>query len=95
MIAKQCSMTPEAILLHHMFALLLDKNDLGFFAKGENCGMPEAILGLEIVFIDCIVMGDMALITIGPFPMRAVIPGGILGCHDVAVHTGGRIIRQV
>ena len=85
-------MTPEAIILYHTFPFLLDKNDLGFFAKGENGGMPEAILGLEIVFIDCIVMGDMAIITVGPFPMRAVIPGRILGRHDVAVHTGSRII---
>jgi len=88
-------MTPEAIVLHHTFTLLLNEDDLRFFSKCENSGMPEAILGLEIVFIDCIVMGDMAIITIGPLPVRAMIPGGILGRHNVTIHTGGRIIRQV
>jgi hypothetical protein len=88
-------MTPETIVLYHLLPLILDKNDLGFSSKGENGGMPEAILGLEIVFIDHIVMGNMAIIAVGPFPVRTVIPGGILRCHDVAVHAGGRIIRQV
>ena len=95
MVFQQGCMTPEAILLHHTFALLLDKNDLGFFAKGENGGMPEAILGLEIVFIDRIVMGNMAIVAVGPFPVRTVIPGGILWGHDVAVHTSSGVIRQV
>ena len=94
-VGEQICMTPEAVVLYNLFSLLLDKDYLRFLAECEDGSMSEAILCLEIVFIDCIVMGDMAIITIGPFPMRAVIPGGILGCHDVAVHAGRRIIRQV
>ena len=95
MVIQQGSVAPEAIILDHLLSLLLDKNDLGFSSKGKNGGMPEAILGFKIVFIDRIVMRNMAIVAVGPLPVRTVIPGGILWCHDVAVHTGGRIIRQI
>lgn len=95
MVCQQGRMTPEAIVLDHMLSLLLDKDDLGFFSKGKNGGMSEAILGLKIIFINRIVMWNMAIVAIGPLSVRAVIPGGILWGHDVAVHTGSRVIRQI
>ena len=95
MVFQQGSVAPEAIILDHLLSLLLDKDDLGFFSKGKNGGMPETILGLKIIFIDRIVMWNMAIVAVGPLPVRTVIPGGILWRHDVAIHTGGRIIRQI
>ncbi len=69
MVGEQIGMTPEAVVLYHMFSLLLDKDYLGFIAECKNGSMPETILCLEIVFVEHIVMRNMAIVAVGPFPV--------------------------
>ena len=87
-IRDQPGMTPDTVFLDHMLTLLFDHDHLGFLPECEQGGMPEAVLGFEIVFIQDIVVGHMAVIAMRMLPVRAVVPGGILWRHDVAVHAG-------
>jgi hypothetical protein len=40
-------------------------------------------------------MWNMTVVAIGFFPVRAVIPGGVLRGHDMTIHAGGWIVGQV
>jgi hypothetical protein len=88
-------MTPFAVFLNHLDTIFFDKNHLRFPAHSKNCGMPEAVLGFEKVGVKNIVLGNMAVVAGGSKPVGAMLPGGKLWRHDVAVDTGSRIIRQV
>jgi hypothetical protein len=68
-IGKQIGMAPEAVVLNHFLSFLLDKDYLWFIAESENCSVSEAILCLEIVFIEHIVMRNMAIVAVGPLPV--------------------------
>ena len=94
-IGKQIGMAPEAVVLNHFFSFLLDKDYLRFLAQRENCSVSEAILCLEIILIDHIVMRNMAIVAMGPLPVGTMVPGSILRCHDVTIYAGLRIIRKV
>jgi len=57
--------------------------------------MTHPVLGFEKVFVEYIVVRHMAVVAIGNPSMRPMGPGGILGSHNMAVHTGLRLIRQI
>ena len=88
-------MTPQAIVLNHLFPFLLDKDHLGLPAQGKHGGMPESVFGFEVVLVNHIVVGYVAIVAGCFFPVRAMTPGGILWCHNMAIHTGRRIIGEI
>jgi hypothetical protein len=94
-IGNNLCMTPDTVGLYYFFSFVLYKNYLGFPAEGENCGMPQAVLCFEIVFVQKVVVGHMAIVAICNLAMGTMRPCGILGSHDMAVNTGGRLIGQI
>ena len=85
----------DAILLDYLLARLFDLYHLGFIAQGKDRGMAQPVLCLKIIVVEEIVMGHVAFVAIGHLPVGAVKPRGILGCHDVTVHTCFGSIGQV
>ena len=69
-------------------------DDLGLQFEGEHESVPGAVVGLEGELAHGI-LGDMAVVAGGEAPVAAVLPGGVLRGHDVAVDTGGGIVGQV
>ena len=57
--------------------------------------MPEPVLGLEVIFVEDIVVGHMTIVAAGPLPVRTVGPCCILGSHYVAVDTGLGLVTQI
>lgn len=85
----------DAVLFHHPLAGLFDKDHLGLGAQGKNGGMPHAVLGLEKILVYRIVVGNMAVIAVGYFTMRAVTPCSVLWRHNVTIHAGFRFVGKV
>jgi hypothetical protein len=77
-----------AIFLHHNKPRFPDKYDLRFIPEGENRCMPETIFRLEKIFIEDVIVRNMAIVAIGHPPVGTMAPGGELRRHDVAVHAG-------
>jgi len=88
-------MATDTIFLYYLNTCLFDKDHLRFGPERKNCGMTHAILRFKIVLPENIIMWDMALVTIGDCAVRTMAPGCILWRHDVAVHAGFRLIRQI
>ena len=84
--------TTQAVCMHGIFAGIFDKYDLGFPAESEDGGMPQAVLCLEEIFIEHIVVRYMAIVAVGYPAMGTVRPGGVLRCHDVAVGAGRGLV---
>lgn len=57
--------------------------------------MAQAILRFEIVFVHHVIMGYVAIVAMGPAPVAAMRPCGILRGHNMAVHAGFGLIAQV
>ena len=91
-IGEQLSVTANTILLYDLLPFLPDHNYLGFIPESKDCCVSHSVLGLEPVFDDCILVWNMTVVTAGMLSVRAVPPGCVLWSHNVAVHTGGRII---
>jgi hypothetical protein len=88
-------MTSYAVSVNHFFSGFLYKNYLWFLAKRENSCMTQTVFCLEKVLAENIVMRHMAIVTIGFFAVRAVIPGGILWSHDMTVYTSLRLVAKI
>ena len=65
-------MAPEAVLLYHASARFADIDCLGFIPQSKNCGMPQAVIGFEVVLPDEAVMRYMARIAISDALVRTV-----------------------
>jgi hypothetical protein len=85
-------MTTYAVALDNFYPFLFNKNNLGFVPEGENCRMPETILRFEVKLIDKVIVRHMAFVAVGYLPMGTMRPCGILWCHYMTVHTGGRFV---
>jgi hypothetical protein len=55
----------------------------------------EAIFGFEEIFVGDIVMGNMAVIAVGHFPVGTVCPSDVLRGHDMAIDACLRVIGEV
>jgi hypothetical protein len=91
-IGDEGRMATLTILLYHIFAGLLNENNLGLGSQSKDRRMTGAILCLEIVVVKDIVVRDMAVVAIGPCMMRTVAPGSVLRPHNVAIDTGLRTV---
>ena len=88
-------MTTDTILMNNFLTSLVNENDLRFEAQGKHGGMTHSILGFKKIFIENIVVWNMAIVAIGIFAVRTMRPGGILRRHDVAIDASFRIVRQI
>lgn len=88
-------MAPYTIGVHHFPACLMNENNLRFIPESEYSCMSQTILGLEIEFIQDVVMGHMAIVTMGFLTVGTVIPCGILRSHNVAVNTCFRLVAKI
>jgi hypothetical protein len=88
-------MTSYAVLVNHFLPGFLYIDNLGFSPERENCCMSKTVLCLEKVFVENIIMGYMAFIAVCFFTVGAVIPGSILGSHDMTVYTGLRLVAKI
>jgi hypothetical protein len=59
-------MTSDAVLMYRFRPLLFYKYNLWLISQGENGSMPHAVFCFEKVMIKYIVVGDMAIVAIGP-----------------------------
>jgi hypothetical protein len=84
-----------AIVLDHILPCFQDMNDLPFISQGKDGGVSQPIFRFKKILVEDVVMRHVTVVTIGHPAVRAVAPGGELRRHDVAVHAGGRVIRQV
>jgi hypothetical protein len=88
-------MTSDTIIFYNIYSCFTDENHLRLGTHRKYRGMSQSVFGFEIVFVENIIMRHMAVVATGFSPVGTVAPGGILRCHDVAVHAGFGIIRQV
>lgn len=85
----------DAIILNYFNRRAQRFNNFRFRPRGENGRMVQPILGFEEVFVKYIVMRHMAVVAMGHFPVGAMIPGNVLGSHDVAIDTSLRVIGKI
>ena len=66
------------------------------FAVGDELGhMVEAVGRLEEILSSHVFVWHMAIVTGGVARMAGMVPGGVIGCHDVAVDASRRVIAQI
>ena len=63
-VGNQRFMAPDAVILHYFLPGFFDKYHLRLCPQGKNSSMPQAVFGFEIVFIEKIIVGNMAAVTI-------------------------------
>jgi hypothetical protein len=73
----------------------MNKNYLRLQPQCKHRGMAHSVLRFEEILVEHVVVWHVALVAIGVLPVRAVIPGSILRCHNVAIDAGLRIVGQI
>jgi hypothetical protein len=94
-IYQKLFMTPDTIVLNHFCTRLQNPDHLSLLPKGEQGGVSQPVVGLEVVFIENIVVGYVAIVAMRFFAVRTVVPGRILGSHNMAVNTRFRPVRKI
>ena len=85
----------DAVVLNDLHRRLTGFDHFRLCPQRENRGVIKAIFGFEIVLVKDIVVGHMAVIATGHFPMGTARPSDILGRHDMAIDTGLGIIGKI
>jgi hypothetical protein len=88
-------MAADAVALDHGYGRAQGFDHLRLGPKGEDGGMIQAILGFKKVFIEHIVLRYVAVVAMGYLAVGAVVPGNVLGGHQVAVHTGLGVVGKI
>jgi len=88
-------MAPDAVPMDNFLPGFLNENHLWFQPEGEHGGMPQPVFCLEIILVENIVVRDMAIVAVCSLTMGTVIPGCVLGSHDVTVDAGAGIIPEI
>jgi hypothetical protein len=57
--------------------------------------MSEPILSFEKILVDDVIVRDMAIVAVCNTLMRTMLPGCILGSHDMAIHACFGLITQI
>src|SRR5690606_4950129 len=78
-------MATDTIVLDDLDRRWPGTDHLWFRSHGEDRSMIEPVFGFKEVLVGHVVMRHMTIIAIGDFPMRAVRPSQVLGCHQVTV----------
>lgn len=87
-------MAVQAGIFNDLQAVFFDQDGFVKVLKGEGHGMIPAIQSFHGVFADDVV-GQMAVVAFSDVVMGGLLPGIQVFAHDVAVHTGLGIVRQV
>jgi hypothetical protein len=88
-------MTAETVLYDNLVRAPSRPNNLGLHVQGKDSSMIEAIGCFEIVFVYEAVLGQMAIIASCPDEMGAILPGLVIGTHDMAIDAGGRFVGHI
>jgi hypothetical protein len=88
-------MAAYAVLMNYIPSGLMNKNNLRLQAEGKHGGMAHSVFRFEEVLVEHVVVRYVAIVAIGVPAVRAVVPGGVLRCHNVAIDTSLGIIGQV
>jgi len=68
---------------------------LRFYPDGKNSSVIQTILSLKGVTSDNVVLRHVAVIAGCPGLVGALLPGLIIGSHNVTIDTGRRIIEKI
>ena len=93
-LADELTMTAKAVLLHDHAAARLHLDWLVEVLECEIVGVPKAILGFGEVLANKI-MRNMTRVAGGKRLVAGLCPAVKLLTHDVAVHAGLWIVREV
>lgn len=85
----------DAIGLDDFFRDLGGSKDLGFLSEREDRRVADSVVSFERVFVEGVVVGDVAVVTGGDVGVAGVFPRGVVGPHDVAVDAGFRVVGEV
>ena len=88
-------MTADAVLMHHLLSGFVNEDNLRFEPKGKHGSVAHSVFCLEKIFVENIVVWNMAIVAMCYPAVRTVRPCGILGRHYVAVGAGLRIVRKI
>ncbi|MPM42842.1 hypothetical protein SDC9_89514 [bioreactor metagenome] len=88
-------MAPDTVFHYGSVTLCPWPYYLGLCPKGKDCGMVKSILSLECVTPDDIVLRDMAIVAGGPWLVGTLLPGLVIGGHDVAVNACRGVVGEV
>lgn len=94
-VGYQFTVAAKTVFLYNPDAVFLDKNILWLEPQGEHAGMAHPVFCLKKISAKNVVVRNMTIGAGGMFAMRAVLPGGILGSHNMAVDTSFGSIRQI
>ena len=84
----QLRVVANAVVHNHFGAAFLSRDGLPLAVGHKVSHMLHAIHAFKQILVGDIVMWHMAIIALGIATMRTVNPRGVIGCHDVTVHTG-------
>ena len=84
----------DAVVEHDLFAAVAHLNRLVKVLKGKSARMGVAVLGFGQIFGDKR-MWDVAVVAGCGTMVAGLLPSVILVAHDVAIHTGLGIIREI
>jgi hypothetical protein len=87
-------MASAASALGNSAASLLHLNRFVKIACGESIRVPEAVVGLDVIFAEKIVWCVAGITSSDPV-MARLDPRIVVFPHDVAVGAGGRVIGQI
>src|SRR5690606_22083330 len=88
-------MATDTVVLDDLDRRWPGTDHLWFRSHGEDRSMIEPVFGFKEVLVGHVAMRHMTIIAVGDLTMGAMCPSEILRCHQVTVHTGLRIIRQI
>ncbi len=91
----QLCMATDAVVHDDSRAAVECLDGLWLAAHSEDRRVAQAVHAFEKPFPGKTLVGYVAIVTGSVAAMRTVVPGGIVGSHDMAIHTARRIIRQV
>src|SRR5512133_3970773 len=91
-ICQYLFVTTDTVLFHNPLTGLKDHDDLRFGSHGKDRGVPHAVLCFKIIFVQLVIVRDVAIVAMCHVMMRAVAPGGILRRHDMTVNACFRFI---
>ena len=85
----------NAVVHDHLCAHVFCHDSLTLGMGDKISHMLHAIHRLETIFGHQTGVGHMAVVTSGISAMRRMAPRSIVGCHDVAIDTGGGVVGNI
>ena len=88
-------MTSDAIGLNDFCRRLPHLNGLRFHPQAKYGRMIQAVLSLEEILVEDIIVRHVTIITMGHLGMRTIGPGDVLRDHHMAIDASLRFVGQI